>query len=101
MIVTTLRRVSATPRSLAGGDDALVPVHRFAKAVSQGSPRDKTEPLAGPTGIHAPPGLAIRLRWIPSNFAAIPADVLDEHGQVRDRDLVAAAEIHRRGVIVE
>src|SRR5438477_136099 len=73
----------------------LVPVDRLPQAVAERGGRRPPEPLPRPTRVQAPAGLAVGLGRVPPQLAAEPAQLADQLRQRLDRDLPAAAEVHR------
>src|SRR5229473_6818223 len=58
----------------------------------------KLRPRAG--RVHRSPGLAVRLRRIPSEAALISHQPADQRHQIADADLVRAAQVQRLGTLI-
>src|SRR5947208_635748 len=70
-------------------------------AVRERGPGREPELLAGPRDVQATPRLSVGLAGVPDEAPLEGGRPRDDPGQVADRDLLAAAQVHRvAGVIL-
>src|SRR4051794_22581706 len=77
-----------------------IPIDRLRQAGGERRAGAEPELVRGALDVEHPPRLAVRFRRVPHDLAFETCGLPDEHRQVVDRDLLAAAEVHRLALLV-
>src|ERR1035437_10995401 len=99
-LISSRRLVAGIRPASDGSGVPPVPVDRAAEAVGQRHTGMPSEELLRPRDVQLPPRLAVRLRGVPSDAAAESGFPGDERREIPNGDLLARAEVDRRGAVV-
>src|SRR5262249_35143916 len=77
-----------------------VPGDRLLEPSAERRRRAEPEELLCAADVEPAPGLPVRLRPVPDDFAVEAGQLRDYVREVADRDLLAGADVHRLGAVV-